>query len=252
MTSEAGCPADCPDGCFAEAGPPAPSAPGVLALNSTSRTGALIEPVCAVSVAPKGEDPDDVSWRLKTGRIIPGVELRIVDQEGGELPWDGTTTGEIEVRGPWIAAAYFGDPAPEKFHDGWLRTGDIASVDELGYVQIADRLKDVIKSGGEWISSVALENELMGVPGVVEASVVGVPDDKWGERPLAVVVTAPGATVTPEAMRAHLEGRVVKWWIPERWAFVEQLPKTSVGKFDKKAIRVAYAGGELAVQSLDD
>ncbi|MHB1536171.1 MAG: AMP-binding protein, partial [Acidimicrobiales bacterium] len=207
-------------------------------------------PICAVSQAPAGADPDDVDWRLKTGRIVPGVELRIVADDGTELPWDGHSTGEIEVRGPWITGSYFADPAPEKFDRGWLRTGDIASVDGYGFVQISDRAKDVIKSGGEWISSVELENELMGHPEVVEATVIGVPDDTWGERPLAVVVRSEGSTVEPAALRAYLSDRVAKWWLPERWAFVDQVPKTSVGKFDKKALRARHAEGDLEVEEV--
>jgi fatty-acyl-CoA synthase len=204
-------------------------------------------PVCAVSDPPAGADPDDDFWRLKTGRIAPGVQVRIIALDGSEAPWDGRTTGEIEVRGPWITGSYFGDPAPEKFHDGWLRTGDIGSIDDRGFLQITDRLKDVIKSGGEWISSVELENELMGHPDIVEAAVVGVPDDKWGERPLAVVVLRDGAGVAPEELRAFLGERVARWWLPERWAFVEVVAKTTVGKFDKKALRAGVAAGELDI-----
>jgi fatty-acyl-CoA synthase len=159
-------------------------------------------PICAISEPPADADPDDPAWRLKTGRVIPGVELRIIADSGAEAPWDGTTTGEIEVRGPWITGSYFGDPAPDKFHDGWLRTGDIGSIDDHGFLQITDRLKDVIKSGGEWISSVELENELMSHPDVVEATVVGVPDDKWGERPLAAVVRREGSD-DPGAVDLH-------------------------------------------------
>ncbi len=204
-------------------------------------------PVCAVSEPPADADPWDPSWRLKTGRIIPGVEVRIVRDDGTEAPWDGVTTGEIEVRGPWITGSYYLDPAPDKFDDGWLRTGDIGSVDDHGFIQISDRLKDVIKSGGEWISSVELENELMGHPEVVEASVVGVADDKWGERPLAVVVRREGSAVEPQELRSYLSDRVAKWWLPERWAFVDTVPKTSVGKFDKKVIRSNLASGEIEV-----
>jgi fatty-acyl-CoA synthase len=171
-------------------------------------------PVCAVSEPPGDADRNDRSWRLKTGRIVPGVELRIMGDDGTEAPWDGATTGEIEVRGPWIAKAYYQDPAPDKFHDGWLRTGDIGSVDDYGFIQISDRLKDVIKSGGEWISSVELENELMGHPDIIEASVVGVPDDKWGERPLAVVVLRAGSDVGPDELRSYLVDRVAKWGCP--------------------------------------
>ena len=207
-------------------------------------------PICAVSEPPGDADAWDVEWRLRTGRVVPGVELRIVTEDGREAPWDGVTTGEIEVRGPWITGSYHLDPAPEKFHDGWLRTGDIGSLDDHGFLQISDRLKDVIKSGGEWISSVELENEVMGHPDVIEASVIGVPDPKWGERPLAVVVRRDGATVTASELRDWLDGRVARWWVPERWAFVETVPKTSVGKFDKKALRGMESGGELAVEAL--
>jgi fatty-acyl-CoA synthase len=204
-------------------------------------------PICAISDPPADADPDDPVWRLKTGRIAPGVEIRIIRDNGEEASWDGTTTGEIEVRGPWITGSYFLDPAPEKFHDGWLRTGDIGSIDDHGFLQISDRSKDVIKSGGEWISSVELENELMGHPDVIEASVVGVPDEKWGERPLAVVVRRDGSDVGPAQLREFLADRVARWWLPERWTFIDAVPKTSVGKFDKKVLRAREAAGELEV-----
>ena len=208
-------------------------------------------PVCTVSEPPGEADPWDREWRLRTGRVLPGVEIRIVTESGSEAPWDGQTTGEVEVRGPWITGSYLMDPAPEKFHDGWLRTGDIGSLDDHGFLQISDRLKDVIKSGGEWISSVELENVLMGHPEVAEASVVGVVDDKWGERPLAVVVREEGSTVSAEDLRSWLDGRVAKWWIPERWAFLDSVPKTSVGKFDKKVLRARESAGELQVERFD-
>ncbi len=206
-------------------------------------------PVCAVSQPPADADPHDLSWRLKTGRIVPGVEVRIITEDGIEAPWDGSTTGEIEVRGPWITGSYFAVEDPERFHDGWLRTGDIASIDDHGFLQISDRLKDVIKSGGEWISSVELENEIMGHPDVTEALVIGVPDDRWGERPLGVVVRKQGTSVDADMLRDYLAERVAKFWLPERWAFVDELPKTTVGKFDKKMIRVRYADGDLEVVS---
>ncbi len=204
-------------------------------------------PLCAVSEPPKDADPSDVGWRAKTGRVVPGVDIRIMGADGVEAPWDGVTSGEIEVRGPWITGSYYPVNDPDKFHDGWLRTGDIATIDEQGFLQISDRVKDVIKSGGEWISSVDLENEIMGHPSVAEAMVVGVPDERWGERPLAVVVRRPGAEIDPAELRSWLADRVVKWWLPERWAFVEELPKTSVGKFDKKVVRSRQAAGELVV-----
>jgi len=204
-------------------------------------------PLAAVAIAPKDTVPEDeMDWRAKTGRIVPGVELRIVDDAGAVLPWDGKSAGEIEVRGPWITGAYYGDDAPEKFHDGWLRTGDVGTVDHAGFIQITDRAKDVIKSGGEWISSVELENAIMAHPDVVEAAVIGVPDPRWEERPLACVVLRPGANVAADALQGFLAERVAKWWVPERFAFIDEVPKTSVGKFDKKALRARHAEGKLA------
>ena len=204
-------------------------------------------PVAALAYPPKPFGRGDLDWKAKTGRVIPGVELRVVDPTGAVLANDGAHSGEFEVRGPWITASYYRDDAPEKFHDGWLRTGDVGTLDDYGFMQITDRTKDVIKSGGEWISSVELENELMGHPDVLEASVVGVPDDRWAERPLAVVVLVPGSNLTAEQLREWLTGRVARLWLPERWTFIDQIPKTSVGKFDKKVLRKRYADGELDI-----
>jgi fatty-acyl-CoA synthase len=184
--------------------------------------------------------------------VTAGVELRIVGDDGQPLPWDGEAVGEIEVRGPWVTGAYHLDPDPEKFRDGWLRTGDVATVEPNGFVQITDRSKDVIKSGGEWISSVELENALMGHPAVFEAAVVAVPDERWDERPLACVVLRPEASATPDELRGYLEDKVARWWLPERWAYIDSVPKTSVGKFDKKVLRKQYADGELPVQEPAD
>src|SRR4029077_6474358 len=162
-------------------------------------------PMAAIALPPKGTEPGEaMAWRAKTGRVIAGVELRIVDDSGVPLPWDGKTAGEIEVRGAWVTAAYYRDDTPEKFHDGWLRTGDVGTVDRFGFVQITDRAKDVIKSGGEWISSVELENALMGHPDVLEAAVVGVPDPRWDERPLACVVARPGARPSVDDLKGFL------------------------------------------------
>ncbi|HMD52256.1 MAG TPA: long-chain fatty acid--CoA ligase [Solirubrobacteraceae bacterium] len=203
-------------------------------------------PVATYSRPLDGER-DDAYWddRARQGRPLPWVELRIMDGEG-EAPWDGESTGEIEVRGPWIASAYFRDDSGEdKFDSGWLRTGDIAAIDEKGFVQITDRAKDVIKSGGEWISSVELENELMSHPDVVEAAVIAKPDERWAERPLCCVVLREDASASAEDLIAHLTGRVAKWWLPDEFAFVEEIPKTSVGKFDKKVLRGRLAEGNL-------
>ncbi|MGH2865693.1 MAG: long-chain fatty acid--CoA ligase, partial [Solirubrobacteraceae bacterium] len=165
---------------------------------------------------PREREHDDAYWdeRAIQGRPLPWVELRLADDDGGEVPWDGSSTGEIEVRGPWVASRYFADSSEdEKFATGWLRTGDIASVDERGNVQITDRSKDVIKSGGEWISSVELENELMAHPKVAEAAVIAMPDPKWDERPMACVVAR--EPVTEEELNEHLRPRVAKWWLPD-------------------------------------
>jgi fatty-acyl-CoA synthase len=205
-------------------------------------------PVAALARAPRGTPPDEeMEWRAKAGRVLAGVEARICDPEGRILPADGTSVGEIEVRGPWVTGSYYGDPSEERFHDGWLRTGDVGTLDAKGFITISDRTKDVIKSGGEWISSVELENEVMAHPHVFEAAVVGVPDPRWAERPLVVVVCGAEARPEPDELVAFLSGRVARWWLPERWAFVAELPKTSVGKFDKKALRALVADGELDI-----
>jgi fatty-acyl-CoA synthase len=210
-------------------------------------------PLAALAHPPKSvprRTTEEMDWRAMTGRVIGGVELRIVDVDGAPLPWDGEAVGEIEVRGPWITASYYRDPSAEKFDDGWLRTGDVGTVNPKGFVQITDRAKDVIKSGGEWISSVELENFLMAHPDVVEASVIGVPDPRWDERPLACVVRREGANTGAAELRDFLDSKVAKWQLPERWAFIDEVPKTSVGKFDKKVLRARHAAGELEVEEL--
>jgi fatty-acyl-CoA synthase len=204
-------------------------------------------PVATYSRPREGEH-DDAYWegRAKQGRPLPWVELRLIDDHGAEVPWDGASAGEIQVRGPWIASSYFNDQSgEEKFDSGWLRTGDIAAVDEKGFVQITDRSKDVIKSGGEWISSVELENELMSHPGVIEAAVIAKPDERWAERPLCCVVLREPTAASAEELVEHLRGRVAKWWLPDEFAFVEEIPKTSVGKFDKKVLRNRLTEGTL-------
>ena len=210
-------------------------------------------PLAAMARSPRGVEPgtsEEMDWREKAGRVLAGVELRIVDADGEPLPWDGEAVGEIEVRGPWVTAGYYRDPASDKFDHGWLRTGDVGCVTANGFVQITDRAKDVIKSGGEWISSVELENQLMGHPDVVEAAVIGVPDPKWEERPLACVVCADGSTVTAGDLSAFLAGKVATWQVPERWSFIDEVPKTSVGKFDKKVLRARHTDRELTVEEL--
>ena len=203
-------------------------------------------PIAAVSLPPADADPSDPwAWRSRTGRVIPGVELRLTDDRGVELPWDDASVGEIEVRGPWVTGEYYRDDQPDKFADGWFKTGDLGRVDSRGYIQITDRIKDVIKSGGEWVSSIALENALIAHPGVQEAAIIGVADPRWQERPLACVVLRDGAEVGPAALRSHLAAHVVRWWIPERWVFTSKIPRTSVGKIDKKELRLLYQNGRL-------
>ncbi len=176
--------------------------------------------------------------RAKQGVPLPWVELRLLGDGSEEVPWDGQSTGEVQVRGPWIASRYYNDTSgEERFEQGWLRTGDIAAVDGEGFMQITDRSKDVIKSGGEWISSVELENEVMAHPDVIEAAVIAKPDERWAERPLCCVVLREGATLQAQDLVEHLRGRVAKWWLPDEFAFIEEVPKTSVGKFDKKVLR---------------
>ena len=197
----------------------------------------------ATIARPLPDADGDQYWaqRATQGRAVCGVEARIVDDEGNPLPNDGKAVGEVQVRGPWITAAYYRNRDESKFADGWLHTGDVGRIDARGFVTLTDRAKDVIKSGGEWISSVELENHLMGHPAVSEAAVVAVPDERWQERPLAVVVVSEGADVCAKDLKKFLGDKVVKWWLPERWAFIDEVPLTSVGKFDKKTIRARYA-----------
>ncbi|MER6049701.1 long-chain fatty acid--CoA ligase [Streptomyces sp. BHT-5-2] len=220
-------------------------------MTETSPLGCVSHPPAGVS----GED--EWAYRTTQGRFPASVEARLIGPSGEELPWDGTAAGELEVRGPWIAGAYYGGaqggalrPEDKFSPDGWLRTGDVGTISPDGYLTLTDRAKDVIKSGGEWISSVELENHLMAHPGVAEAAVVAVPDEKWGERPLATVVLTDGSAITYEELRAFLGERIARWQLPERWAVIPSVPKTSVGKFDKKVLRRQYADGELDVTRL--
>jgi fatty-acyl-CoA synthase len=199
-------------------------------------------PLAATSRLPAAAeltDEEAYALRARQGRVLPLIDFRIDPEAGGEL----------QVRGPWIARAYYEDPSgDEKFtEDGWLRTGDVAEVDEDAFIKLVDRTKDLVKSGGEWISSVELENEIMAHPDVIEAAVIAVPDERWGERPCACVVARRGAPLDAEALRAHLDGRVAKYWIPERFEFIDEVPKTSVGKFDKKLLRARMAESETPI-----
>ncbi|GAA1911281.1 long-chain fatty acid--CoA ligase [Streptantibioticus ferralitis] len=216
-------------------------------MTETSPLGTTAHPPAGVT----GEEA--WKYRVTQGRFPTSVEARLIGPSGEVMPWDGQSAGELEIRGPWIAGAYFGGAGAEpitpedKFHDGWLRTGDVGVISSDGYLTLTDRAKDVIKSGGEWISSVELENHLMAHPDVAEAAVIAVPDEKWGERPLATVVLKQGAAADYATLRVFLTERVARWQVPERWTIVTAVPKTSVGKFDKKVIRRQYADGQLDV-----
>lgn len=209
-------------------------------MTETSPLGTLARPISAHKDASEQERIQAASSQ---GRPLFGVEVRIVGDSGLELPWDGKSVGELQARGNWVASAYYNDDSsPEKFKDGWLCTGDVATIDANGYVRIADRTKDLVKSGGEWISSIAIEGLIMAHPGVAEAAVIAVAHPKWGERPLACVVPRPEAKghLTRDDVLAHLRPHIAKWWLPDDVVFLEQIPKTSVGKFDKKVLRVQF------------
>ncbi|ALE82855.1 long-chain fatty acid--CoA ligase [Pseudonocardia sp. HH130629-09] len=193
-------------------------------------------------------DDEKATVRALQGPPVPLVDLRIADPEtGAEQPWDGTSTGEVQVAGPWIASEYYrGEGGGTQFtSDGWLRTGDVAVVDGLGYVKLVDRTKDLVKSGGEWISSVELENEIMSHPKVAEAAVIAIPHERWVERPMACVVVKDGETLTADELIAFLTDRVAKWWLPDAVEFIDEVPKTSVGKFSKKTLREKFEGYSL-------
>jgi fatty-acyl-CoA synthase len=206
-----------------------------------------ISPVGTMAALPgelsQADEDTQIDYIATQGLPLPLVELRARDDEGKEIPWDGETMGELEVRGPWVAAAYYDSPesADRWTDDGWFRTGDIVSLHPRGFILIKDRSKDVIKSGGEWISSVELENALMAHPAIAEAAVIAVADEKWTERPLAVVVLKEGATATAEELREFLSPQFARWWVPDRFEFVPEIPKTAVGKFRKTALREQFA-----------
>jgi fatty-acyl-CoA synthase len=217
-------------------------------MTETSPLGTVAHPPADIS----GEQ----TWpyRITQGRFPAGVQARLIGDDGTVVPNDGHTPGELEVRGPWVAAGYYSPSGTaidqDKFHDGWLRTGDVGHITHDGYLTILDRSKDVIKSGGEWISSIDLENLIASHPAVSEAAVIGVPDERWDERPLASVVLRPGQTVSAAELRQFVSQSVARWQIPERWAFISEVPKTSVGKFDKKLLRTRYAEGSLITESI--
>ncbi|HWC83035.1 MAG TPA: fatty acid--CoA ligase [Pseudonocardiaceae bacterium] len=211
-------------------------------MTETSPLASLAHPPAGVTGEKEWE------YRTSQGRLVSGVEGRLVDDNDQEVPWDNESVGEIEVRGPWVTGRYYRVDDPEKFHDGWLRTGDVGAMTPDGFIRLTDRAKDVIKSGGEWISSVELENAVMGHPAVLEAAVIGVPDPKWDERPLVAVVLRDGQKATAAELREFLGDKVPHWQVPESWTFIAEVPKTSVGKYDKKRLRGQHSDGGLDVQ----
>ncbi|MFQ6324703.1 long-chain fatty acid--CoA ligase [Nocardia sp. CWNU-33] len=212
-------------------------------------------PLGSVAHPPAGATGEqEWAYRFTQGRFPANVQARLVADDGSVVPNDGEALGELEVRGPWITASYYSPDGssvdPDKFDDGWLRTGDVGKISPNGYLTLVDRSKDVIKSGGEWISSVDLENAVVGHPAVAEAVVIGVPDEKWDERPLVAIVLREDAEAKPEELREFLADKFAKWQLPEHWTFIAEVPKTSVGKFDKKRLRAQYADGELTITTL--
>ncbi len=203
-------------------------------------------PVASIALLKPGMAKWDFERQLDVletaGLPSPGLQVKIVDEEGNELPQDGDAFGELLIRGPWIAAEYYKDSrSSQTFQDGWMRTGDVCKITPEGYIKITDRAKDVIKSGGEWISSLDLENTLMAHPAVAEATVVGLKHQKWQERPAAFVVLRPNASATEAELLEFLSDKVAKWWLPDTVVFVDAIPKTGTGKFDKKVVRDQYA-----------
>ncbi|MDV6014335.1 long-chain fatty acid--CoA ligase [Haloechinothrix sp. LS1_15] len=209
-------------------------------------------PLGSVARPPAGVEGERAwAYRYTQGRFPASVRARLIDDSGTELPWDGSSVGELEVTGPWIAAGYHGGADDGKFRDGWLRTGDVGHITPDGYLTLTDRAKDVIKSGGEWISSVELENHVMAHDAVAEAAVIGIPDAKWEERPLVAVTLKDGKQAGAAELRQFLDGKVARWQLPENWTFVDEIPKTSVGKSDKKRLRADFAAGSLEVRRID-
>ncbi|MGP3536426.1 long-chain fatty acid--CoA ligase [Microbacterium sp. RD1] len=212
-------------------------------------------PLGTVANPPAGVSGDDAwPYRVTQGRFSAGVQARLIGDDGAVVPNDGHSPGELEVRGPWITAGYYSpsgtDDNADAFHDGWLRTGDVGHISPDGYLTILDRSKDVIKSGGEWISSINLENLIASHPAVAEVAVVGVPDSRWDERPLASVVLRPDQSASAADLHRFVSESVARWQVPERWTFIAEVPKTSVGKFDKKLLRARYDEGILPVETI--
>ena len=208
-------------------------------------------PMCVLSHPPKDLNGEtETYWRLKSGRPVPGIEVRVMDDEGNLLDQNGKAVGELQLKGAWVTGSYLNEETDAFTDDGWLRTGDVGMVDARGYVQLTDRTKDVIKSGGEWISSVDLEDVLLKHESVAEVAVVAVSDTRWQERPLAIVRSKAGCNgeTLPDQLRSFLVDKVAKFWVPEYWAVVDDIPKTSVGKMDKKLLREEVAAGSLAIQ----
>lgn len=207
-------------------------------------------PMCVLSFPPRETGPEgETPWRAKAGRPVPGMHVRIVDDEDRPLPEDGKAMGHLQLRGPWVTSGYLRQ-APEDNRltaDGWLRTGDVGRIDALGFVEVTDRAKDLIKSGGEWISSADLENAITALPGVAEAAVFAIPDSRWEERPLAVVVPQPGRELVPAVLRAELRAQFARFMIPEYWARADFIPRTTVGKFDKRTLREQFDTGGMTV-----
>jgi fatty-acyl-CoA synthase len=207
-------------------------------------------PVGTVGAPPANwdemSDDEQVEYMSRPGRSMFGVELRTVDDDGNVLPRDGTSSGRLQTRGPAVVRRYFKAEADAVDADQWFDTGDVATIHPDGSIQITDRAKDVIKSGGEWISSIELENAAVGCPGVAEAAAIGVPHPKWDERPLLLVVRANGSAVGEDAIRAHLAGQVSKWWLPDAIEFVTELPHTATGKLSKKDLRDQYRAYRFA------
>lgn len=205
-------------------------------------------PLAALARVPKGVPADETDqWLGRTGRPVAGVEMRLVDESGVVLLWDDKSVGEVQVRGPWVTGEYFATDTTDDFSDGWLRTGDIGRINRRGYLQITDRAKDVIKSGGEWISSVELENLLVEHPGVESVAVIGIADERWQERPLACVVLRDEDPPSIEQLAQYLAARVTRWSVPDRWAILDEIPKTSVGKLDKNSLRQRYREEDLGL-----